>query len=233
MYSLICLKECLPFATGGNRLCYVHPYDEGLCLKVARQEVINERYNSIPRYKKILGKKRLDDNIQEIKGYDQLKKLPRQEAVFNHIPLIFDRLETSEGWANVSQLIRSLDGSIAQNLSQWLAVFGMNQEIKIAIEEFQNWLVENQILTRNLLPHNLVVKEDLNGLRLYIIDGLGAADFLSLLYPIRSWRESYIQRKIRNMNLRIEWELNGRQGQWREQQKQIIKDSKKSKGGAV
>lgn len=225
--KLIDLKGIKPFATGGNRRCYVHPENPHLCLKVSRKEVILERYSKLPWPKKILGKGRLDDNFQEMKGYKQLEKIPNSKFVFDHIPRLFERVETSEGWANVSELIKGRDGEIAHNLSQWLALFGMDQRIKLAIEEFQKWLLDNQILTRNLLPHNLAVQESSEGLRLYIIDGLGAADFLSLLYPIKGWRMSYIQRKVRNMNLRIQWELSGRQGQWRERQKEIIKNSKK------
>lgn len=216
-----------PFATGGNRRCYLHPDNPHLCLKVSRKDAISERYSKLPWLKKLLGKGRLDDNLQEIKGYKQLEKIPNSEFAFNHIPKLFERVETSEGWANVSELIKGSDGGVAYNLSQWLALFGMDENIKLAIEEFQRWLVDNQILTRNLLPHNLAVQEGSEGLRLYIIDGLGAADFLSLLYPIKAWRKSYIHRKVRNMNLRIQWELSGRQGKWRKRQKEIIKESKK------
>lgn len=224
---MIDLRGVKPFATGGNRRCYVHPDNPNLCLKVSRKEVISERYSKLTWPKKILGKGRLDDNFQEMKGYKQLKKVPNSEFLFDHIPRLFERVETTEGWANVSELIKGSDGKIAYNLSEWLAFFGMGQHIQLAIEDFQKWLLHNQILTRNLLPHNLAVQESSEGLRLYIIDGLGAADFLSLLYPIKVWRNSYIHRKVRNMNLRIQWELSGRQGQWRERQKEIIKDSRK------
>ena len=39
--------------------------------------------------------------------------------------------------------------------------------------EFENWLKENLVLTKNLIPHNLVLKNEANGVRIKIVDGLG------------------------------------------------------------
>lgn len=225
---MIDLRGRKPFATGGNRHCYIHPEDDNKCIKIARQEVIQQRFLRQSWFKKLLGKERLDDNLQELKGYRQLEKAGSGPELYEHIPRLWGREQTSEGWGNISELIRTPEGGIAPNLSQWLVKHGLDNGIRQAILEFQDWLRRNQVLTRNLLPHNLAVKQTTCGLRLYIIDGLGAPDFLALLYPLSGWRRSYIERKIRNMNLRIQWELDGRPGQWRTAQKEIIARSKRA-----
>ncbi len=224
---MIDLRGLPPFATGGNRHCYIHPDDNDKCVKVAREEVMQQRFSRQPWFKKLLGVARLDDNLQELKGYRQLERVGSSPDLYAHIPRLFGREQTSAGWANVSELIRTPEGGVAPNLSQWLVMHGLDDDTRQAITEFQNWLRKHQILTRNLLPHNLAVKQTGNGLRLYIIDGLGAPEFLALLYPLAHWRRGYIERKIRNMNLRIQWELDGRPGQWRTAQKAIIARSKR------
>ncbi|MBR9827738.1 MAG: hypothetical protein GYB41_03695 [Oceanospirillales bacterium] len=226
---MIDLHGLTPFASGGNRHCYIHPEDAGKCVKVARQEVIDKRFKGSSWIKRLQGRDRLDDNLQELKGYRQLRKVAASPQLYDHIPQLWGRELTSEGMANVSELITTATGEVAPNLSQWLVQQGMDEATTVAIREFQSWLRAHQVLTRNLLPHNLAVKSGPQGIRLYIIDGLGAPDFLALLYPLRSWRQQYIERKIRNMNLRIQWELDGRPGQWRTAQKAIIARSKHSK----
>ncbi len=224
---MIDLQGQQPFATGGNRHCYVHPGDADKCVKVARQDVIEQRYARQPWFKKLLGRDRLDDNVQELKGYRQLDRTGSGEELYAHIPRLWGREQTSAGWSNVSELIRTPEGGVAPNLSQWLVQHGLDDATRRAITEFQAWLRTHQVLTRNLLPHNLAVKQTPEGLCLYIIDGLGAPDFLALLYPFARWRHNYIERKIRNMNLRIQWELDGRPGQWRTAQKAIIARSRR------
>ncbi len=228
---MIDLQGREPFATGGNRHCYVHPEDADKCVKVAREDVMQQRFARQPWFKKLLGADRLDDNVQELKGYRQLEKAGDSPALYDHIPRLWGREPTSAGWANVSELIRTPEGAVAPNLSQWLVQYGLDEATRLAIAEFQRWLRRHQILTRNLLPHNLAVKQTPDGLRLYIIDGLGAPEFLALLYPLTRWRRNYIERKIRNMNLRIQWELDGRPGQWRTAQKAIIARSKREDRG--
>lgn len=222
---MIDLTGAKPFAVGGNRYCYRHPENSDICLKVTRQDVLQSKFDSQSWVKKIFGISRLDDNIQEIKGYNQLDKVVLKEGIYDHIPIFYGREETSLGVANVSQLITDSKNNVAPNLSDWLVRYGLDDRTQQAVKQFQYWLREHQILTRNLLPHNLAVAEYNGKLTLYIIDGLGAADVLSYLYPIKSWREGYIDRKIRNMNLRIKWEIDGRKGQWRTEQKRIISES--------
>ena len=66
---MIDLGTCQPFASGYNRHCFRHPDDPSLCLKVLRPENIEARYQRQPWAKKLLGRRRIDDNAQELKAH--------------------------------------------------------------------------------------------------------------------------------------------------------------------
>ena len=44
---MINLQGVRPFAEGGNRICYVHPNDKNLCLKITKPEVVKKMYSRI------------------------------------------------------------------------------------------------------------------------------------------------------------------------------------------
>ena len=68
---MINLQGVKPFAEGGNRICFIHPDDKSLCLKVSKQEVIKKMYSKAPCYKKLRSEKSFDDNLREEKAYKQ------------------------------------------------------------------------------------------------------------------------------------------------------------------
>ena len=66
--------------------------------------------------------------------------------------------ETDIGMASETELIKN-DGEIADTLESYLFKNGMTNEIKNSIAIFQEWLRESLVLTKNLIPHNLVIKQ--------------------------------------------------------------------------
>ena len=39
---MISLEEVKPFAEGGNRVCYIHPNNKSMCLKISKPEVVKK-----------------------------------------------------------------------------------------------------------------------------------------------------------------------------------------------
>ena len=61
----------------------------------------------------------------------------------------------------VTELIKN-EGEIAGTLEDYLFKFGLTEEIKESIHVFEKWLLENLVLTKNIIPHNLTRHKDRN-----------------------------------------------------------------------
>lgn len=221
---MIDLSALEPFASGYNRHCYRHPDTPALCLKVLRPENIEARFQRQTWPKKALGKARIDDNHQELRAHQQqaIRKLlaeGRSSLVWAHLPRFHGTADTSLGMANVCEFISGNDGAPAETLEHYLQRSGFDQPIQDAAERFCNWLLETGILTRNLLPHNLVMANKSGQPELFLVDGLGAPAIPDKLAVIPAWRRRYITRRIRRFYLRINWETGGRAESWEASQK--------------
>lgn len=222
---MIDLSRQKPFASGGNRLCYRHPERPDLCVKVMRNGRVDELRGRAPWYKALHSDSHFDDNEREARGYAQraLRNAEPDSIVWKHLPRWYGIQPTSEGPGAVSQLILDGRGEPAISLQAYLEQNGLDKPIGTALEQFSDWLHQTCVLTKNLLPHNLVVqREEMDAgnvdkrPRLYLIDGLGCASFL----PLAEWfdfaRHRYIERRIRRMWKRIHWEVSDRSVSWEE-----------------
>ena len=211
---MISLEEVKPFAEGGNRACYIHPDNKNLCLKISKSEVVKKIRSNAPWYKKLRSEKSFDDNYREERAYQQraIKKNPQK--IWKHLAKWYEFVETSKGLASCTELITNND-KIALNLEEYLFSKGRTKEIDKALKEFEIFLKETKLLTKNIMPHNLAVKEDDYGLTLKIIDGLGSMSFIPLPEISNALANRYIKRRIELMYSRIEWDLSGRKGSWK------------------
>lgn len=221
---MIDLSGLEPFASGYNRHCYQHPDNPALCLKVLRPENIEARFQRQAWPKKVLGKARIDDNLQELRAHQQkaIRKLlagKQSYLVWAHLPQFHGTADTSLGPANVSEFLFGSDGAPAETLERYLQRQGFDQPIQHAAGRFCNWLAETGILTRNLLPHNLVIADKNGQPELFLVDGLGAPAVPDKLAAIPAWRRRYIRRRVRRFYLRINWETGERRESWETSQK--------------
>lgn len=221
---MIDLSNQIPFASGSNRHCYRHPSYPDRCLKVIRPENIEARYQLQPALKKLLGKKRLNDNLQEIEAHEQtviqhLLKQGQEDLVWAHLPRFYGQTATAQGPANESEFLTNPEGGAGETFEHYLARAGFDETAEALAREFTDWLQRTEILTRNLLPHNLVLGVRNEKLRLFLVDGLGAPPIPSLLSTSQHWRLHYIDRRIRRFYKRIEWETKGRKDPWELSQK--------------
>ena len=211
---MINLEGVRPFAEGGNRVCYTHPDNKNLCLKISKQEVIKKIRSNAPWYKKLRPEKSFDDNFREERAYQQRAVKENPQKIWRHLARWHKFVETSKGLASCTELITNND-KVALNLEEYLFSKGRNSEINIALKEFEMFLKETKLLTKNIIPHNLAVKENDSGLTLKIIDGLGCMSFIPLPEISDAFAKRYIKRRIELMYSRIEWDLSGRKGNWK------------------
>ena len=88
----------------------------------------------------------------------------------------------------------------------------MTDEISGMLNELAQWLRHTQILTKNILPHNVVIAED--G-KLKLIDGLGVSSPFNIARVNAGARKNYIEKRVKRMYLRIDWELSDKSNSWR------------------
>lgn len=213
------LSDQQPFAKGSNRKCFRHPLDSTRCLKVIRPENITARFERQSTGKRLLGKKRLNDNAQEIRAHQQraiqnLLEQGKEALVWAHLPKFYGSVQTSLGEANESELIRCADDSVAPTLERLIKEQGLTPELHQGIEEFLSWMRQTKILTRNLLPHNLVISDRFDHPRLFLVDGLGAPTIPQALDAVPGWSSHYITRKIERFRKRLAWEQSNEGLSW-------------------
>lgn len=215
---MIDLASQQPFAQGGNRLCFIHPEKPNRCLKVLLPNRAAELKAKAPWYKRWRSSESFDDNARELQGYGQRALLHAKEDVWQHLARCYGEVKTNLGLAVETDLIL-LNGGIAPTLDAYLREKGLTVEIKKAIKDLESWLLKYQVLTKNILPHNLVIKESNGQKKLVIIDGLGSSAYIPLPSISRFFADKYIRRRIAKMHVRIQWEADGRKVEWEEAEK--------------
>ena len=136
------------------------------------------------------------------------------EMVWQHLPRFYGAELTSLGSANVSELLLDDQGKPAQTLEHYLRHRGFDQPMREAVGRFCEWLQTTGILTRNLLPHNLVVTALSGQPELFLVDGLGAPTIPQTLARVPGWNRHYIARKLARFELRLAWEQSDQMVSW-------------------
>ena len=212
---MISLSDTLPFSSGGNRDCYKNPVNPNTCIKVTKCGITKKIKKNTVWYKKFRSLESFDDNLREESGYRQKAiSSPLDSSIWDHLARWYGMVDTDLGQASETELIRNND-DIAETLESYLFREGLTNEIKVAIALFEAWLRKHHVLTKNILPHNIVLKKNGVSISLKIIDGLGCSSFLPLPYYSKFFRKRYVERRITLMWNRIHWDLGGRKGNWK------------------
>jgi hypothetical protein len=143
-----------PIGMGKERMCFVHPEDPRLAIKIAKGKV-NEQ------------------SKREIKFYRNLQK--RGETVDSHIPKFHGLCETNKGPGIVVDLIRNYDGEISRPLNWYLAQGFPIEEFEPRLEELKQSFLKNLIIfNHDMTIGNLLVQRTSSSkFRIVAIDGLG------------------------------------------------------------
>lgn len=212
---MINLDGVSSFAKGGNRRCYVSPINPKRCLKVLHENLLDKLKQNSAWYKRLGNNADLDDNLRERDAYNQRAiSSPINSSVWNHLAKWYGMVETNLGPASETELILN-DGEIAETLETYLFREGLTSEIQEALKTFETWLRTHLVLTKNIIPHNVVIKKENSSLILVIIDGLGCKSFIPLPKYSRFFARIYVERRIKLMWSRIHWDLGGRIGDWK------------------
>ena len=212
---MINLDGVKSFAEGGNRKCYINPINTKRCLKVLHENLLENLHKNSAWYKRLGKSDNLDDNLRERNAYNQKAiRSPINSSIWDHLAMWYGMVETNLGPASETELITN-EGEIAETLETYLFREGLTPEIKSALRNFENWLRTHLVLTKNIIPHNIVIKKENGSLMLKIIDGLGSKSFIPLPKYSKFFARIYVERRIKLMWSRIHWDLSGRIGDWK------------------
>jgi hypothetical protein len=212
---MINLDGVKSFAEGGNRKCYINPINTKRCLKVLHENLLENLHKNSAWYKRLGNSDSLDDNLRERNAYNQKAiRSPINSSIWDHLAIWYGMVETNLGPASETELITN-EGEIAETLETYLFREGLTPEIKSALRNFENWLRTHLVLTKNIIPHNIVIKKENGSLMLKIIDGLGSKSFIPLPKYSKFFARIYVERRIKLMWSRIHWDLSGRIGDWK------------------
>jgi hypothetical protein len=212
---MINLDGVQSFAEGGNRKCYINPINTKRCLKVLHENLLENLHKNSAWYKRLGRSDSLDDNLRERNAYNQKAiRSPINSSIWDHLAMWYGMVETNLGPASDTELITN-EGEIAETLETYLFREGLTPEIKSALKNFENWLRTHLVLTKNIIPHNIVIKKENGSLMLKIIDGLGSKSFIPLPKYSKFFARIYVERRIKLMWSRIHWDLSGRIGDWK------------------
>ena len=197
------ISHTTPFGSGGNRICYRHPLHADRCIKVLRPDrspVLRRKDKTFPSNLRPL--KYFDENLVELEVLTYLNQ-NYPEAIRRHIPLSFGMVQTDLGPAHMTSLVTDQDGLVSQTLEQYIWNHGLDRTATQSIENFkQDWSTQPP-QTRDLIPHNIVIQNLGNEMRLILIDGLGRKPCVPWCWPTFTKRKRY-QHRMKDLEQRIQ-----------------------------
>ncbi len=124
------------------------------------------------------------------------------------LPKYYGDIETNLGAGSIFYLIQNYNGDISKSLKYYLY---SNEElekhrysISIAMLSLKKYLLEQHVITRNLLPENIVCqKVNQNDFRLFVIDNIGNSDFIPICTYSKFFARMKIKRKWRRFKEKI------------------------------
>ena len=195
-----------PFAQGGNRLCFIHPQQPEVCIKVRRPDFTLadcRRKKGFPKNLRPLYF--FDDNREEFKTISKLNS-SKGEIASRHVYRCYGFVETDLGKGLATELIRDPDGRISLSLKQYIWKSGFNRSCQAAVDALKKFWMTHLIPSRDLLTHNIVAQQDESGgvERLVVIDGLGSPHVIPFgwLPPVLQQRQ--VRERIKRFDLKIE-----------------------------
>jgi hypothetical protein len=192
---MIKVRHTRPLFVGGTRYCFQHPTHRDRCIKVLRPDRTGAARRMLRKdFKRLLPARFLDDQRKEIKAYTEL--MPKaSERLWRHVPRYHGTVDTDMGIGIVTQLMRNSDGSWPRNLEQLLPE-GITTSLAKGIEEFEEAVHELRILSRNLLPHNIIAVREDAAWRVMLVDGIGNSELLPVSTHFGFFADRKTARKI-------------------------------------
>ena len=172
-------KEEDYIAEGMYQVCYRHPENKKICIKISKPNAV------IPRVEK------------ELKYYKQLNKRKRLKNRNSFFAKYLKTIDTNLG---VGLSYDFITDEVSGEVSKTLEYYLLHPEAKMSIEILQQKyegliasLIDCKVMAVDLWARNICCQRMMDGdIRLVIIDGLGHRDFL----PLVDWFSYFTRKKL-------------------------------------
>ena len=175
---MIQLNEVHYIGEGDIRVCYEHPHDKTLCIKVPRPET-TRAYTE-----------------KELLYFKKLSKRSKEKFSYPFYSDFHKEVETNYGLGQVFDLVRDeANGDISKTLEFYLTHESAitDSQIEAALELLRAQMIKHRVFTRDLRARNICCKIKKDGtIELIIIDGIGHRDF----FPFADWLTYFSKKKI-------------------------------------
>ncbi|MBN1546852.1 MAG: hypothetical protein JW902_09350 [Syntrophaceae bacterium] len=186
-FQILDIESAPVLGKGLHRVCYAHPQDDRLCIKVL-----------LP----LESKSPLVEAEREARYY---KFLQKKGVPWTMLPAFHGEIVTTRGPGYLFDLVRDYDGSVSLTLKDYLSssreTAAHCETLSRAIDALKAYLLQWKIITMTIKAKNILYQRlGKNDGRLVIVDNIGNSD----LIPICNYVDSLAERKIRRKWRRFE-----------------------------
>lgn len=168
--ATITLGDRFLIGMGNRRRVFVHPDHPNLCIKIARTSHIRSQLDKRSYLHSLMPTHWRDDNWLEARAYQQPLLAVLTPEVQRHIPTLYGWQNTNLGKGLVFDFYTDKTGLPAKNLSDLILENGVTAEIRRAVNELKEFILNQSPWMRHPGPPNIVYGAD-NHLKL--VDCLG------------------------------------------------------------
>lgn len=174
---------------GEIRLCYYHPDDMNLCVKIPR-ETTTRNYT-----------------LKEIKYFKKLSKRKKKNYSYKFFSNFQGEVLTNHGLGQIFDLILDYDSNeVSKTLEYYLLHSNIvsDNKIETALIKLKQMMIKHRVFTRDLRSRNICCRliNSKNDIELIIIDGIGHRDF----FPLADWFYYFSRKKVERIFKR--WKFN-------------------------
>ena len=174
---------------GEIRLCYYHPDDMNLCVKIPR-ETTTRNYT-----------------LKEIKYFKKLSKRYKRNYSYKFFSDFQGEVLTNHGLGQIFDLILDYNSNeVSKTLEYYLLHSNIVSDNKIesALIKLKQMMIKHRVFTRDLRSRNICCRlvNSKNDIELIIIDGIGHRDF----FPLADWFYYFSRKKVERIFKR--WKFN-------------------------
>ncbi|WP_168016128.1 YrbL family protein [Halomonas salinarum] len=162
------LDDSLRIGRGNKRDCYIHPDDDGQCIKVARH---------LDRWEEC--------QEQSIVEWYYINHLKARCVPLTHLIDCYGWVNTQYGPGLAMERIQEDSGVSALTLRQALQQGRLNRfQVQGMLDELKTWVTKYAIVIADLNTDNLMVRNNEDGAIFVMVDGFGSrkADWKFTLY---------------------------------------------------
>jgi hypothetical protein len=197
MSNIIYLSDKTPLAIGDHKAVYFHPESPDLLIKTVHEaglEALKSKYPWSMRFRRV-------PNYWEF-VHEIIEHLAVREQLAisdSYIETVVGLVDTDLGVGMVVEAIRTPEGEIAPTIRKLIESKSFSEKHYKALDEVLNWIVNTNVIIRELTTTNVVWDEKNN--RFVIIDGVGSKPLVTL--------RSFSKRYNKSSNLKKTKKLRG------------------------